>query len=146
MNRLLRSISALTLLTLASISQAAGTSAGTSIVNQAEASALTADQTPIKALSNPVETSVAAICAVSVTPDGTLKQPGQQQSVLPGEGAVFAYRVVNSGNTPFSVPLTASVLAESGFKPALNLYLDSQQKRPTRRRRAHAGSERDPGR
>ncbi|AWN24445.1 hypothetical protein DKM44_03310 [Deinococcus irradiatisoli] len=124
--RLPRTLATLSLLTLLGLAQAAGTPAGTVIVNQAAATAsVLPDEPPVNTLSNEVKTTVAAVCALSVTPDGTVKQPGQQRTVLPGESALFAYRIVNTGNTAVNVPLTSPVAAESAFIPTTTLYIDS---------------------
>ncbi|KEF33454.1 hypothetical protein RDMS_12300 [Deinococcus sp. RL] len=104
----------------------AQTPAGTAITNQA-----TATFDPVtpggetSAESNVVRTVVQAVCAVSVTPDGTVQAPGQSASVLPGEGATFRYTVVNGGNARFTFPLGARSEAESAHTPALRVILDT---------------------
>ena len=127
MRRLVHSLSALTLLAHLGLAQAAGTPAGTVITNVAtgSADALIRGQPPVAAQSNLVSTTVSPVCAVSVTPDGTVAQPGQQQTILPGESALFAYRVINSGNVAFDVPLSVLIPGESAFTPEAALYLDA---------------------
>ena len=125
--RFIHSLSALTLLAHLSLAQAAGAPAGTVITNIAtgSADALVTGQPPVAAQSNLVSTIVSPVCAVSVTPDGTVSQPGQRQSILPGESALFAYRVINSGNVAFDVPLSVRTPGESAFTPTTALYLDA---------------------
>jgi uncharacterized repeat protein (TIGR01451 family) len=121
-------LSALTLLTLCTLAQAAGTPAGTVISNQATADGdlLTeAGSTPVSGLSNRVITTVSAVCSVSVLPDGSVAAPGQQQTILPGERALFAYQVTNTGNAESTIPLSLLVPTESAFQPTLTLYLDA---------------------
>ncbi|WP_237724754.1 DUF11 domain-containing protein [Deinococcus alpinitundrae] len=127
MRRFIHSLSVLTLLAHLGLAQAAGTPAGTVITNIATGSAdpLVTGQPPVTAQSNLVSTSVSPVCAVSVTPDGSVGQPGQQQTILPGESALFAYRVINSGNVTFDVPLSVRIPGESAFTPATALYLDA---------------------
>ncbi|GGM18826.1 DUF11 domain-containing protein [Deinococcus aerophilus] len=82
------------------------TPAGTVITNQAQAEYLPpSNGEPGRAFSNTVRTTVSAVCAVSVTPDGTVAQPGQSASLMPGDRAVFAYRMVNAGNSAFAFPV-----------------------------------------
>lgn len=96
------------LLALAPTAGAAGTPAGTVITNRAVAEALTdAGNTPVRSESNEVRTVVQPVCAVSVTPDGSVAQPGQRATVRSGGAATFAYRVTNSGNAPFTFGLEA---------------------------------------
>lgn len=97
------------LLALAPVAGAAGTPAGTAITNRATAEALEdgPQARPLLAESNEVRTQVQAVCAVSVTPDGTATQPGQRATVRSGEAATFAYRVTNGGNAPFTFGLEA---------------------------------------
>lgn len=106
--------------------QAFRTPAGTEITNQATATfEPLAPGGEASAVSNVVRTVVQAVCAVSVTPGGTVQAPGQSASVLPGEGATFAYTVVNSGNAPFTFPLSARSEAGSAHTPALRIILDA---------------------
>ena len=136
--RFIHSLSALTLLAHLGLAQAAGVPAGTVITNVATGSAdpLITGQPPIAAQSNLVSTTVSPVCAVSVTPDGTVGQPGQQQTILPGESALFAYRVINSGNVAFDVPLSVRIPGESAFTPTHGPLPRRQRQRPARRRRA----------
>nr|WP_246351179.1 hypothetical protein [Deinobacterium chartae] len=73
--------------------------------------------------SNPVDTTVQPLCAVSVTPDGSADQPGQSQGVTPGGNAVLAYRVVNAGNAAFTFALTPS--SNGPWLPSLRLVRDT---------------------
>ncbi|MPY66294.1 DUF11 domain-containing protein [Deinococcus sp. SDU3-2] len=104
------------------------TPAGTEITNQA-----TATFEPVtpggesSAESNIVRTVVQAVCAVSVSPDGTVQAPGQSATLLPGEGTTFSYTVVNSGNDRFTLPLAARTEAGSAHTPATRLVLDANR-------------------
>lgn len=104
---------------------AAGTPAGTAINNQATAvyEAITPGG-DTSSDSNVVTTTVQAVCAVSVTPGGTVAAPGQTSDILPGERAVFRYTVTNAGNERATLPLAARREDASAFTPALALYAD----------------------
>ena len=124
--RLNRLLALLGLTSLAWV-QAAGTPAGTVISNQASATAVSSDpnEPPIEVVSNTISTTVSAVCAVSVTPDGTPTQPGQRASILPGEQTVFSYTVLNAGNQATTFALSSATDASSGFTPAVKIYLDT---------------------
>ncbi|WP_104991548.1 DUF11 domain-containing protein [Deinococcus sp. NW-56] len=100
--------------------------AGTEITNQA-----TATFEPLtpggvaSAESNLVRTVVQGVCAVSVSPDGTVQAPGQSAALLPGEGTTFSYTVVNSGNDRFTLPLSVRTEPGSAHAPAMRLVLDT---------------------
>ena len=104
---------------------AAGTPAGTAINNQATAvyQAITPGG-DTSSDSNVVTTTVQAVCAVSVTPGGTVAAPGQTSDILPGERVVFRYTVTNAGNERATLPLAARREDASAFTPALALYAD----------------------
>jgi uncharacterized repeat protein (TIGR01451 family) len=104
---------------------AAGTPAGTAISNQATATfeAVTPGG-DTRSDSNVVTTVIQAVCAVSVTPGGTVAAPGQSTDLLPGERAVFRYTVVNAGNERATLPLSARREDASAFAPTLALYAD----------------------
>lgn len=113
------------LLVLAAPAGAARTPAGTEITNQAQAEFVPPAATdPVRAVSNTVVTVVQAVCSVSVTPDGTVPQPGQSATLLPGERVVFAYSVVNTGNTTGNFPVLARSETESTVSPALRVVRD----------------------
>lgn len=101
------------------------TPAGTVITNQAQAEFLspTTGQ-PTVAQSNVVQTTVSAVCAVSVTPDGTVVQPGQSAALLPGEAATFVYKLVNAGNATFTFGVSARTEAGGTSTPGLKLVRD----------------------
>lgn len=113
------------LLAATASSAAAATPAGTAITNQAQAE-LVSPRTnlPETVRSNVVTTTVQAVCAVSVTPNGTLERPGQALSILPGEGGVFRYTLTNAGNDTFTVPVSAQVEAGSAGRPAVQVVRD----------------------
>ncbi len=121
MNRPLTTLSAL--LALSAPTQAL-TPAGTEIINQASAEYVAPDtQQPVTATSNVIRTVVQAVCSVSVTPDGTVAQPGQTATLLPLERAVFTYTVVNTGNTTEAFPLNAAQEAGT-ITPATQVIRD----------------------
>ncbi|WP_221089326.1 DUF11 domain-containing protein [Deinococcus aquaedulcis] len=112
-------------LALSGLAGAVGTPAGTVINNQAAATfEPPAPGTPGETVSNVVSTTVQAVCAVSVTPNGIVGAPGQTADVLPRERAVFAYTVVNAGNGAATLPLSARTEAGSAFTPRLSIYSD----------------------
>lgn len=116
----------LSLLVMAGMADAAGTPAGTVITNHA--AALFGTPTPQdlhQSTSNTVSTVVQAVCSVSVTPDGTVAQPGQRATVLPGERVVFPYAVMNTGNTPGTFPLQGVIDAASTLTPGVRVVLDT---------------------
>lgn len=106
--------------------QSSPTPAGTVITNMVEAEfdSPLSGQTE-KAVSNTVRTVVQAVCAVSVTPDGTAAQPGQTATRLPGEGATFRYVLTNAGNDTFTLPVQGRVEAQSVATPALRVVQDT---------------------
>ncbi|QFP75468.1 isopeptide-forming domain-containing fimbrial protein [Deinococcus sp. AJ005] len=101
------------------------TPAGTVITNQAQAEFLspTTGQ-PTVSKSNVVQTTVSALCALSVTPDGTVAQPGQSAALLPGEQATFVYKVVNAGNATSTFGVSARTEAGGTSAPGLKLVRD----------------------
>ncbi|GGL03914.1 DUF11 domain-containing protein [Deinococcus radiotolerans] len=116
---------ALTALLFAGSAAQALTPAGTVILNQAQAEFLPPDAgSTVQVQSNEVRTVVQAVCSVSVTPDGTVTQPDQSASVLPGEQAVFTYTVVNTGNARFTFPVGAQAETGSTVSPTLRVVND----------------------
>ncbi|ADV68584.1 DUF11 domain-containing protein [Deinococcus maricopensis] len=114
-------------LALSALAGAVGTPAGTSITNQAsgQADPFTPGGPPVVSVSNIVQATVQPVCAVSVTPDGTVAAPGQAATVLPGERAVFPYRAVNVGNTPSTFNVSGTVESGSAHTPALRVVVDA---------------------
>ncbi|OLV19011.1 DUF11 domain-containing protein [Deinococcus marmoris] len=101
------------------------TPAGTVITNQAQAEFLSPDTNqPMVSVSNVVQTTVSAVCALSVTPDGTVAQPGQSAALLPGEAATFVYKIVNAGNATSTFGVSARTEAGGTSTPGLKLVLD----------------------
>nr|WP_184136209.1 DUF11 domain-containing protein [Deinococcus humi] len=101
------------------------TPAGTVITNQAQAEFLSpVTNQPTVSMSNVVQTTVSAVCAVSVTPDGTVAQPGQNAALLPGEQATFVYRVVNAGNATSTFALASRTEAGGTSSPDLRMVRD----------------------
>lgn len=105
--------------------QAVGTPAGTTLTNTGT---VTYDPLepggPNRTDSNVVSAVVQAVCAVSVTPNGTLAAPGQTASVLPGETATFRYTLVNAGNAPATLDVTGRVETGSAATPGVRVYQD----------------------
>ncbi|WP_199188325.1 DUF7933 domain-containing protein [Deinococcus arcticus] len=112
----LKTLAALAL-TLLSPAFAAGTPAGTVIENQATLEFTPEGGPPTSIPTPPVTTVVQPICAVSVVPSGTVAQPGQSFSLLPGESATLRYTLTNAGNAANTVNLRAAVEAASQFTP-----------------------------
>lgn len=109
-------------LAVASSAAAANTPAGTQIENQAAA---TFD--PVKpggatqAISNKVITMVQAVCAVSITPDGSNSAIAQG-----GDRVNIGFTVTNAGNQAYTLPVGAS---SSGLTPApgVVVFLDANK-------------------
>ncbi|MFC4637510.1 DUF11 domain-containing protein [Deinococcus hohokamensis] len=94
------------LLTLTGAAPALGTPAGTQITNVASAEAQGAENgQTFYVTSNAISTEVRPVCAVNVTPDGTVQQPARTITVSSGERALFPYKVVNTGNAAFALNL-----------------------------------------
>lgn len=104
------------ILTLVGPAYAAGTPAGTVIQNSAVLEFTPEGGPPTSIPTPPVETTVTAVCAASVLPNGTVAAPGQSFDLLPGEGAVLRYVVGNSGNAGNTLNLRVSD-ADSQFTP-----------------------------
>ena len=118
MNRVLTTMSAL--LALSTTTQAL-TPAGTEIINQASAEYIAPESgTPSTAVSNVIRTVVQAVCSVSVTPDGTVAQPGQSAALLPGEAPRFLdlipIRFGMSQDDHYHVPLLISPFGYSTYR------------------------------
>lgn len=114
------------LLFLSAQASAQQTPAGTEIVNQAKAEFLSPQGgTPKTSLSNEIRTTVNAVCAVSITPDGTVAQPSQSASLLPGENAVFKYKIVNTGNIENTYPVLGRVETGSSILPGVRVIEDA---------------------
>ncbi|WP_309572810.1 DUF11 domain-containing protein [Deinococcus sp.] len=105
---------------------ALGTPAGTSISNQASTTFTAPDSDqPMQVSSNAVITTVLAVCAVSVSPDGTVARPARVVSVRATESALFPYTVVNAGNATQTFALRATLEAGSVAAPTLRVLLDT---------------------
>ncbi|MDZ7703736.1 MAG: isopeptide-forming domain-containing fimbrial protein [Trueperaceae bacterium] len=72
--------------------------------------------------SNVVTHTVAAFCALNITPDGTVTDPGQSLP-LEGGAALLRYKLVNTGNASYRYRVEAQVLPESTLTPDLTLFL-----------------------
>lgn len=121
----LKTLAALAL-TLVSPALAAGTPAGTVIQNQATLEFTPEGGTPTFVPTQPVQTTVSALCAVSVLPNGTVAAPGQSYTLLPTESTLLKYTVSNTGNAENKVALSVAVDAASQFTPTdLTLHIDA---------------------
>ncbi|WP_189011911.1 DUF11 domain-containing protein [Deinococcus malanensis] len=67
------------------------------------------------------------VCAVSVTPDGTVTAPGQMHTALPGSSGLFSYTLRNDGQTAVDVPVRGTVLPGSAALPDVQVVLDSNR-------------------
>lgn len=94
---------------------AAGTLAGTSIINVANASYTDSDDVSQTVTSNSVSIRVEEIVDVVISPTGIQPQP-----VVPGDGdRMLAYRVTNVGNGPEAFALLADpLIGGDAFDPA----------------------------
>lgn len=107
---------------------AAGTTAGTSIVNVASANytLVGAPGTPLTTNSNPVTTVVQAVYSFIITPDGAaVEVPSTQNTTAAqlGTDTVFKYTVTNTGNTPNDIALTlAQGITDDGDLSAYTFY------------------------
>ncbi|MFT2720124.1 DUF11 domain-containing protein [Deinococcus sp. A31D244] len=113
-------------LTLVSPAYAAGTPAGTVIQNTAVLEFTPEGGPPTSIPTPPVTTTVTAVCALSVLPNGSVAAPGQSYSLLPGEGATLRYSVSNTGNDVNTANLRVLTDAASQFLPGdLSIHEDS---------------------
>ena len=122
MTRARRTLFYTLLLLIAALAWAAGTPAGTVIRNQARASI----DGQIY-LSNEVDTTVRAVCAANVTPNGTQAAPGQSVSVSAGGRAYLPYTLTNAGNDRFTFDLSVVQGAGDWTPTSTALYLDANR-------------------
>ncbi|WP_291430117.1 DUF11 domain-containing protein [Deinococcus sp.] len=112
-------------LSLVSPAYAAGTPAGTVIQNAAVLEFTPEGGPPTSIPTPPVTTTVTAMCALSVLPNGSVAAPGQSYSLLPGEGATLRYTVSNTGNAVNTANLSVLTDAASQFVPGdLSIHED----------------------
>ncbi len=105
--------------------QSTATPAGTAIPNTASGSYTGPDGQTVLITSNQAVITVASVCGVSVLPYGSVSNPGQNTSVIPGGSTYLSYSVSNAGNNGFSFNLTPTLEAGSSFVPAgLSIFLD----------------------
>src|SRR5690606_9864133 len=83
--------------------------AGSIIEAQASATYLDAANQTRTTTSNMVVTVVQQVYGVSLTPDGSLSEPGQSRSGLPGSSVDLGYTVRNSGNVTDSYSLSTGL-------------------------------------
>jgi len=85
---------------------AVGTPAGTEIRNQASATYIDSAGRPRTTTSNEVVTVVQPVYKFEVKPDGTVEEPGQEQTALAGAPVYFTYTVTNTGNVEDTIDLS----------------------------------------
>lgn len=113
---------------LASVALALGTPAGTVIQNVATWQYTTEDGGDVTVPSSPVTTTVAAVCAPSVLPNGDVNAPGQFATLMPGETAFLRYSITNTGNASNTFNLSALTETASQFTPSsISIYQDLNQ-------------------
>jgi len=113
------------LLTSASV-LAAGTPAGTQIVNQATATYTDQNGVSQTAASNEVITEVSQVCGLTIVPNGTESAPGQSQEAAPGNTVYFSYTLTNTGNGPDTYELQIVNSSGDDFDPDSGaVYLDT---------------------
>ncbi|WP_161881835.1 DUF11 domain-containing protein [Deinococcus alpinitundrae] len=103
------------------------TPAGTVIENRATLDYQPEDQNspPGTVVSPPVQTVIIAQCVPSVLPDGSVGNPGQVVTVLPGEDGLLRYTLANSGNTDSTFALSAPQDPASAFNlSGVTIYAD----------------------
>ena len=92
---------------------------GSDLINQAS---LTFDEEEI--LSNETRHPISAVCAPSITPDGSLSEPAYTVTGFAGETHGFPYDLRNTGNLRSTYSLTTEILVESSFSPAITIIHD----------------------
>nr|WP_254605890.1 DUF11 domain-containing protein [Deinococcus sp. JMULE3] len=112
--------------TLLGAALAAGTPAGTVIQNTAVLEFTPPGEPPVRVPTPPVTTTVQAVCSVSALPNGTVAQPGQSATLLPGETTTFRYVVTNTGNAANTLTLGMLSDVASQFTPGdLSIHRDA---------------------
>jgi uncharacterized repeat protein (TIGR01451 family) len=105
---------------------AAGTPAGTQIVNQATATYTDQNDVPQTAASNEVITEVSQVCGLTIGPSGAEATPGQSQEAAPGSTVYFSYTLTNTGNGPDTYKLRLVNSTGDSFNPdSGSVYLDA---------------------
>jgi len=106
---------------------AAGTPAGTQIVNQATATYTDQNDVPQTAASNEVITEVSQVCGLTIGPNGTEVSPGQSQEAAPGSTVYFSYTLTNTGNGPdtYKLELVNSTTSDDFDPDSGAVYLDA---------------------
>ncbi|WP_019011237.1 hypothetical protein [Deinococcus aquatilis] len=113
-----------TILALSSAAFAAGTPSGSTISNTGLFEFTEANGTSTPIPTTPVDITVASVYQPSITPDGTVANPGQTAMARPGETATLVYQVTNSGNATDTINLTVTN-AQGGAPLAASIYLDN---------------------
>ncbi len=105
---------------------AAGTPAGTQIVNQATATYVDQNGVSQTTASNEVITEVSQVCGLTIVPNGTETSPGQLQEAAPGSTVYFSYTLTNTGNGQDTYKLELVNSSSDDFDPDSGaVYLDA---------------------
>ena len=111
-----------------SFASAAGTPAGTSIVNQATVTFVRTDGSSESVPSNSVTTVVQSLCSLSILPNGSAASPGQRATAAPGGTVYLVYGLTNTGNAVNAYDLRIDVEGESTLEPKrTQLFLDGNR-------------------
>lgn len=98
---------------------------GTVVTNVATAAFTGADDLARSTDSNAVQSIVAAVCGLSITPDGTIASPGHAVTARPGETVALPYLIQSTANLSADFELDALLDPASTHVPAsLALHRD----------------------
>jgi fimbrial isopeptide formation D2 family protein len=104
----------------------AQTLGGTVIPNQAVANYEFVGQAQPPESSNTVTSLVPSLCALSITPNGSVTTPAQQINIFSGSTVYLPYVLTNTGNAPQDFSLLAQLESASSITPLeINIILDS---------------------
>ncbi len=114
-------------LLIANTAHADPTAGGTQIPNSATASYTPpAATTPVQSVSNTVINVVPGQCQVTISPNGTVEQPGQTATIFAGETATLHYTVSNTGNITSGINLSIDAAQLTGVD-TIKIYLDANK-------------------
>ncbi|MEF2277501.1 hypothetical protein V3W47_04260 [Deinococcus sp. YIM 134068] len=113
------------LLAAASSALAVGAPAGTTISNTGLFEYTDETGTPTNTPTTPVVITVSAVYHPTIPQNGTVQNPGQVQTALPGQTATLVYDVTNNGNATDTLDLTLTVTdGQTGQPLTATIYLD----------------------